>query len=56
MTSQNKAKTTKAVGYYRSSGEGINEDSVLMQRKRVHQFARQNDLEIIHEEEDKRSV
>ncbi|MBI3956780.1 MAG: recombinase family protein [Candidatus Kerfeldbacteria bacterium] len=42
----------RAVAYYRHSAEDKQENSVPIQRERVHKFAAENEIEIIHEEAD----
>lgn len=42
----------KAVAYYRHSGEDKQENSIPIQRERTVKFARENNIEIIHEEID----
>lgn len=42
----------KAIAYYRHSAEDKQENSVAIQRQHTEKFARENDIEIIHEETD----
>lgn len=42
----------RAIAYYRHSAEDKQENSVLIQREHVHEFAKRHDIEIIHEEAD----
>lgn len=45
----------KALAYYRHSKEDSQEYSIPLQRERVRKFAKENHIEIIHEEEDERT-
>jgi DNA invertase Pin-like site-specific DNA recombinase len=47
-----KNERKKAVSYYRHSAEDKQENSVLIQREKAEQFARQYQIDIIHEEAD----
>lgn len=42
----------KAIAYYRHSAEDKQENSVAIQRSHIHRFAKEHQLEIIHEESD----
>jgi len=50
ITSQHTAK--KSVAYYRHSAEDKQENSVAIQRQHTEDFAREHNIEIIHEEAD----
>ena len=52
MLSINQVQTRKAVAYYRHSAEDKQENSVGIQRGHAEKFAKQYQIEIIHEEAD----
>lgn len=52
MLNISKKISKKAIAYYRHSAEDKQENSVAIQRSHIHRFAKEYQLEIIHEEAD----